>query len=563
MPSLLSSRIRSLPVVGQIVAVLLVGFLCAVGHAASHGAAPSRKHASAPVASSAIADRLLPILTSPALSQSHVGVRITTLDGRVLFAWHDLERFTPASNTKLLTTAAASALLPVDTLTWTTRLVTDGTVDSGGTLHGNLILLGSGDPTMSSRNYPYRSHRDAAQHPLAPRDPLADFSSLCDQLAARGIRAIDGNVIGDDTLFTWEPYGVGWGWDDIVWSYGAPVSALTLDDNVVRLHVAAGANGSTTAAWTPPTPFYTLENSARAATGAASRLSTGPDTGPDTGLNTGLDRMPGSRLVRLWGAIPPDGYTAPIAIEDPAEFAAQSLRMLLTQRGIPVSGTATARHRLSMDTTDYAVEQAQPLALHRVALETFAAPVDGRQVLATHQSPPVVEDIVVTNKVSQNLHAELLLRLLGRTLGSDGSYAQGVRVVRQFLLQAGVPPEDFFFHDGSGMSMSDVITPRAYTTLLAYAAHQPWGAQWRRSLPVGGEDGTLVARFGDTALNGRIEAKTGSLSEVSTLSGYMTAASGKTLVFSILVNGHLPDNAHEHATIEAIDKICLAAAAAE
>ena len=245
--------------------------------------------------------------------------------------------------------------------------------------------------------------------------------------------------------------------------------------------------------------------------------------------------MPGSRLVRLWGTIPPTGYVAPMAIEDPAEFAAASLRMLLTQRGISVTGTARARHRLSAVTTDYAIEQAEPLTLHPVQLDTFAAPVDGRHILASHQSPPVAEDIVVTNKVSQNLHAELLLRMLGSTFGADGSYAQGVRVVRQFLLQAGVAPQDFFFHDGSGMSMSDLITPRAYTTLLAYAARQPWGAEWRRSLPVGGEDGTLAARFGNTPLNGRIQAKTGSLSEVSTLSGYLTAASGKTLVFSILV----------------------------
>lgn len=533
MPSLFSRRI--------LLAVCLLA--CSL---TARAAAPQPE----PQPDSTLAQSLLPILASPALAQSHVGVRITTLDGRVLFAWHDKERFTPASNTKLLTTAAASALLPVNTLTWTTRLVTTGSIDADGTLHGDLILLGSGDPTMSARNYPYRNRREAADHPLPPRDPLADLASLCDQLSARGIRAIDGNIIGDDTLFPWEPWGVGWGWDDLVWSYGAPVSALTLDDNVVHLHVTGDAAGGTTDTWMPPTPFYTLENSARVAPS-------------DANAEPGLDRMPGSRLVRLWGTIPPTGYVAPMAIEDPAEFAAASLRMLLTQRGISVTGTARARHRLSAVTTDYAIEQAEPLTLHPVQLATFAAPVSGRHVLASHQSPPVAEDIVVTNKVSQNLHAELLLRMLGSTFGTDGSYAQGVRVVRQFLLQAGVPPQDFFFHDGSGMSMSDLITPRAYTTLLAYAARQPWGAAWRRSLPVGGQDGTLAARFGNTALNGRIQAKTGSLSEVSTLSGYLTAASGKTLVFSILVNGHLPNDAAEHATVQAIDKLCLAVAAAE
>ena len=499
---------------------------------------------------SALSARLLTILASPALAQAHVGVRITTLDGRLLFAYHDKERFTPASNTKLLTTAAASALLPVNTLTWTTRLVTDGTVDADGTLHGNLILLGAGDPTMSARLYPYRNRKEAEQHPEPLRDPLGDLSAMVDQLAARGIRAIEGDIVGDDTLFPWEPYGVGWGWDDLVWSYGAPVSAVTIDDNVVHLHVQAGVQGATEAAWVPATPFYTLQN---AATVAASAEAAEP----------GLDRMPGSRTVRLWGTISPDGYTAPMAIEDPAEFAARSLQMLLAQRGIAVQGTARAQHRLSTVTQDYGLEQAQPLALHPAELATFAAPVAGRTILATHLSPPVAEDIVVTNKVSQNLHAELLLRMLGKTLGEDGSYAQGVRVVRQFLLQAGVPASDFFFHDGSGMSMSDLITPRAYTTLLAYAAHQTWGAEWRKSLPVGGADGTLAERFGGTPLDGRIEAKTGSLSEVSTLSGYLTTSRGQTLVFSILVNDHLPENGDEKATIHAMDQICLTVAAAE
>lgn len=507
--------------------------------------------AAAPVLTpSALSARLLPILASPALAQAHVGVRITTLDGRLLFAYHDKERFTPASNTKLLTTAAASALLPVNTLTWTTRLVTDGTVDADGTLHGNLILLGAGDPTMSARLYPYRNRKEAEQHPEPLRDPLGDLSAMVDQLAARGIRAVDGDILGDDTLFPWEPYGVGWGWDDLVWSYGAPVSAVTIDDNVVHLHVQAGGQGATEAVWVPATPFYTLQNAAAVAASAEA-------------AEPGLDRMPGSRTVRLWGTISPDGYTAPMAIEDPAEFAARSLQMLLAQRGIAVQGTARAQHRLSTVTQDYGLEQAQPLALHPAELATFAAPVAGRTILATHQSPPVAEDIVVTNKVSQNLHAELLLRMLGKTLGEDGSYAQGVRVVRQFLLQVGVPASDFFFHDGSGMSMSDLITPRAYTTLLAYAAHQPWGAEWRNSLPVGGADGTLAERFGGTPLDGRIEAKTGSLSEVSTLSGYLTTSRGQTLVFSILVNGHLPENGDEKATIHAMDQICLTVAAAE
>jgi D-alanyl-D-alanine carboxypeptidase/D-alanyl-D-alanine-endopeptidase (penicillin-binding protein 4) len=181
-------------------------------------------------------------------------------------------------------------------------------------------------------------------------------------------------------------------------------------------------------------------------------------------------------------------------------------------------------------------------------------------VLATHVSVPVAQDITLINKVSQNLHAELLLRLLGKVHGSDGSFAQGARVVRQFLVDAGVNDGDFFLYDGSGVSLDDRVAPRAFTELLSYAARQPWGAAWRATLPVAGVDGTLINRFKDSSLKGRLWAKTGTHSEGNALCGYLTTASGKTLVFSIMVNGHRPGS---EAEVEAIDRIAEAIAAAE
>jgi D-alanyl-D-alanine carboxypeptidase/D-alanyl-D-alanine-endopeptidase (penicillin-binding protein 4) len=190
----------------------------------------------------------------------------------------------------------------------------------------------------------------------------------------------------------------------------------------------------------------------------------------------------------------------------------------------------------------------------------MAAPLDSGRVLARHISVPVAEDIMVTNKVSQNLHAELLLRLLGKVHGTDGSLAQGARVVRQFLVGAGVDDKDFFLYDGSGMSPEDCIAPRALTQLLTYASRQPWGAAWRETLPVAGVDGTLAGRFKASALKGRMWAKTGTSSEVNALSGYLTAASGKTLAFSILVRGRRPGS---EAELQAVDRIAEAIAAAE
>jgi D-alanyl-D-alanine carboxypeptidase/D-alanyl-D-alanine-endopeptidase (penicillin-binding protein 4) len=181
-------------------------------------------------------------------------------------------------------------------------------------------------------------------------------------------------------------------------------------------------------------------------------------------------------------------------------------------------------------------------------------------VLATHVSIPLDQDIALTNKISQNLHAELILRLLGKTFGADGSFAQGSRVVRQFLVDAGVSDADFFLYDGSGMSPDDRIAPRAYAQLLSYASRQPWGAAWRDTLPVAGVDGTLANRFKTSPLKGRLWAKTGTLNETNALSGYLTAASGKTLAFSILVNGRRPGS---DAELQAIDRIAEAIAAAE
>jgi len=223
---------------------------------------------------------------------------------------------------------------------------------------------------------------------------------------------------------------------------------------------------------------------------------------------------------------------------------------MLAMRGVTVAGTARAAHRFSTATTEYLEAQSAPFLLTPLSLATVAAPLEGRRILASHVSVPMVEDLTLTNKVSQNLHAELTLRLLGREFAGEsangGSIADGARVVRQFMRSAGVAPEDFFFYDGSGMSANDLIAPRAYTTLLTYAAATSWGEAWKATFPIAGVDGTLGSRFKGSPLQA--------------LSGYLTAKSGRTLAFSILVNGHLPGSEVE---IHAIDRICEAIAAAE
>jgi len=244
---------------------------------------------------------------------------------------------------------------------------------------------------------------------------------------------------------------------------------------------------------------------------------------------------------------------------------------MLVERGIAVDGEATVLHREMRDghgflsSVDAPLTECEQTVVNGNAPCAASCPVAVRPaVLASHGSAPLAEDVKLTLKVSQNLHAELLLHRLGSwwhgpcTTETSGSTADGERIVRGFLLRAGLDPADFVFYDGSGLSSHDLVTPRATAQLLAYATKQPWFAQWKAALPVGGEDGTLSSRFPDAPLKDHLFAKTGTLGESRALSGYLDTASGKQVIFSIMVDDHAPNGSKDR---EVMDKIVAAIAA--
>jgi D-alanyl-D-alanine carboxypeptidase/D-alanyl-D-alanine-endopeptidase (penicillin-binding protein 4) len=471
----------------------------------------------APVKS--LPERIAAILSSPDLERGFWGIEVVSLtSGKTLYAGGSDKLFTPASNTKLFTTAAALALIGPD-YKFRTSVETIGTLDRYGRLNGDLVLVGHGDPNLSGRELPYDLRTQRNDHPIQVLETLADA------LVQKGVKYVDGDIVADDSYFAFERYGEGWSQDDLVWADGAPVSALTINDNVVFVNILP-ADRPGEKAFVTVTPFadyYRLDN----------RIITTP---AGTGRKFFVNREPGSTVLTLWGNMPLDdaGANEALAIEDPAEFAAALFRQLLEKRGIVVYGRQRTRHTELATLSTFTVTALAPS--RGGSNDPRPLKSDQSVVLASYESQPLLQDVRVINKVSQNLHAEILLRLLGRERGTAGTIEGGLEVLRGFLTQAGVSADQYVFYDGSGLSRQNLVTPHAIVQLLRYAAGQPWGAAFKNTFPVSGVDGSLSDRLNAPRMQGRVFGKTGSLGGVKTLSGYATTDRGETVAFSILSN---------------------------
>ncbi len=471
--------------------------------------------------------RIAAILSPSDLARGFWGIEIVSLStGKLLYSQNANKLFTPASNTKLFTTAAALALIGPD-YKFRTTVETTGTLDKYGRLTGDLVLAGHGDPNLSGRELPYSLRTERNDHPIKVLEDLADA------LVQKGLKYVDGDIVADDSYFAFERYGEGWSQDDLVWGDGAPVSALTVNDNVVFVNILPADRDGERAfvSVAPFADYYRIDN----------RIITTP-AGTDRKIF--INREPGSTVLTLWGNMPLNDHGAneALAIEDPADFAAGLFRSLLEKRGIAVYGRQRTHHTELASLSTLSVTASAPARGGEEGPSGRLQP-NPRLVLASHDSKPLMEDVRVINKVSQNLHAEILLRLLGREKGTAGTIEGGLEVLRGFLAQAGIASDQFVFYDGSGLSRQNLVTPHAVVQLLRYAAAQPWGASFRDTLPVAGVDGSLADRFKHSAVQGRIYAKTGSLGGVKTLSGYVITDGGKQVAFSVLSNNfNLPTN---------------------
>src|SRR5437763_9641454 len=458
-------------------------------------------------------------LQDPRAQHATWGVSIVDLaTGGSLYAENADKLLQPASNTKLFTTVTTMALVGADHKFLTT-MESGGAPDNKGRLAGDLILVGRGDPNRSGRILPYNRRTERVTEHARMLDELVD------QVAAAGVRVIDGGIVADDSYFVYERYGEGWTQDDLMWDYGAPVSALTVNDNVVFASLKPADRVGQRALLTldPYTSYYTVRNLVTTTARGIAR-------------NIGVLREPGSLELTFWGTIPlgDAGDDEALAIEEPAIANAQLLRTLLQQRGIVVLGKVRAVHSQPWQ---------YPLPLPHLPLVVPSVASPARIVLAQHQSVPLIEDLVVINKVSQNLHVEMMLRLLGKLKSVSGSLSGGLDVEKKFLIdQVLVDPDEFALFDGSGLSRSDLATPHAFSQLLQYAYRQPWATQFRDTLPIAAEDGSLSTRFKGTLAADHLEGKTGQLGGVNSLSGYAVPKAGHNLAFSILVTHHTLGN---------------------
>jgi serine-type D-Ala-D-Ala carboxypeptidase/endopeptidase (penicillin-binding protein 4) len=458
-------------------------------------------------------------LDTPPFDRQLWGVAVVDEKGKLLYGRNARQLFIPASNTKIVVAAVASALLPP---TWTVRtsLYAAGPV-ANGILRGDLVLYGRGDPTFGKRCFATDTLREGA----CETDSFTRLRELADGLRARGIREIHGDLVGDGSYF--EPTLVHPGWEafDLNWWYAAPVSALGFNDNSVDFTWGPGTAPGTPAVitMTPDVGDVVFEN----------RTVTVPPGGRSD-VGDRFFRQPGTLDVWAEGTAALDHPTSieSFAMPDPNLFTARALRQVLQEAGIAITGTTVS----TTDSMRYRQARTAP-------------------PLAEITSRPFREWVFPILNRSQNWFAEMLLKQLGRQFGHAGSWTEGLGVERRFLIDSvHVDSTEFSLADGSGLASGNLVSPLAFTKILRFIRAHPRASTFLAGLPQAGGVGSLRRRFVGTPLQGRVRAKDGSIAGVNSLSGFIDRPDGRTLTFSVQANHHAQAG---RAVIAAIDSVVV------
>ncbi len=432
------------------------------------------------------------IVDDPAFASAQWGIVVQSLEtGEYLYRRNENKLFLPASTMKLVTSAAALEYLGAD-FRFSTSLLLNGAIKQG-VVRGDLVIRGAGDPTLSRR--------------FNPTNPLAVFERWADTLEQHGVKRIAGNIVGDDSYFDSEPYAPGWAQDDLSYAYGAPISGLSLTENSVELTVTPGAAVGDDAVITvsPNTAYVEIVNEVRTTRG-------------DSLFAIDVHREPGTSTVHVTGNIPVSfgPYTLSAAIDDPALYTATVFREVLALRGIAVDGTALSAAELT-DRVPYAEMRTLDVVL----------------------SPPLGDILAQLNLNSVNFIAEQVLKTIAKERTGTGSTAKGVELVKKFVSQIGISPDNMSMVDGSGLSRLDLITPLQMAAVLRHL-HRP--DRWKvmiNALPLAGHTGTLTNRLKGTKCEGVVRAKTGYLNNVRSLAGFGQSADGEPLLFVLFTNNYL------------------------
>ena len=469
-----------------------------------------------PVPIQTVADlqsKIRAVLARSELRRGSVGIKIVSLDtNRTIFEDNAEKYFMPASNMKSYTVAAAMEKLSPD-FRFRTSVYAASMPDASGTIRGDLTIYGRGDVSFSTAFY--------------DGDYYKGLNALADKIALAGVKRIEGNLVGDESYYTGNPIPANWEWDDLQWYYGAEISALAINDNAVDLSVKPGALNSPCAVQIlPANAVMKIVN--RCVTSAAGAKR-------DLQIVKKLDQ----NSLEINGTLPFDdkeGFAGHVAVSRPALLFVEMLRGLLIKKGVTITGQNKVVNQKDKEVLA-AVSSTPPVEITRV------------------ESPPFSLIAAKTMKPSQNTYTETILWTLGEQIGRQqeltaavdefsikklqktSSAELGLKSVQKFLIEIGIAPDSVIQWDGSGLSRHNLITPASAVQLYTFMSKSRYAMTWRDSLTVGAVDGTLRNRFKDTIAAGNVRGKTGTIDQVSSLSGYVTTASGERFVFSILVNG--------------------------